>query len=446
MSGRVCVIGAGPSGLAAARALQENGLAFDVFERHRDVGGIWDLENPGTPMYESAHFISSRTQSAFDGFPMPDDFADYPSRERILAYLRAFADAHRIRERITFGASVERVARVHDGWEVTVRGASPRTYGAVIAAMGHQWESVLPSYSGTFTGTAIHSKDYRSAKLFEGKRVLVVGAGNSGCDIVCDAAARGTRAMLSVRRGYYVLPKHIFGQPTDAFFRSGPHIPPRIAQPALTLLLRLLVGDLTRFGMPKPDHKVLETHPIVSAQLVYALQHGDVSIKPDVEALDGDHVRFTDGTREAVDVIIYATGYRDTIPFLLSGGVDLGGGVSGLWMNVFARAHENLFVIGLFETDGAAYPVVSKQGELVARYLAAKALAPDTIAWLDALRRDARPDLHGGVRYLGTPRHAIYVQFDEYMHVMEKLLKRLPRQNGAAAARSAATSGVTAGR
>ncbi|HTG53889.1 MAG TPA: NAD(P)-binding domain-containing protein, partial [Gemmatimonadaceae bacterium] len=340
MSARVAVIGAGPSGLAAARALQENGLAYHVFERHRDVGGIWDMANPGTPMYDSAHFISSRTQSAFDDFPMPEDYADYPSRQRILEYIRAFADRHRLREHITFGATVERVARADGAWEVTVRGAAPRRYDAVIAASGHQWDPVLPSYPGTFTGTALHSKDYHHANLFDGKRVLVVGAGNSGCDIVCDAAARGARAMLSVRRGYYVLPKHIFGQPTDAFFRSGPHIPPRIAQPALTLLLRLLVGDLQRFGMPQPDHKVLETHPIVSSQLVHALQHGDVAIKPDVAALDGDHVRFADGTREPVDVLVYATGYRVSFPFLDAGGVQLGDGVSGLWLNAFARAHD----------------------------------------------------------------------------------------------------------
>jgi cation diffusion facilitator CzcD-associated flavoprotein CzcO len=423
VSATVGVIGAGPSGLAAAAALKAHGIGFEVLDRHRDVGGIWDMENAGTPMYESAHFISSRTQSAFEGFPMPADYADYPSREKILAYIRAYAEHHALRGSIRFASVVERAEPRDGGWRVTLRGGATRDYAALIAAPGHNWDPVMPAYAGHFDGEVIHSRDYHRASQFEGKRVLVVGAGNSGCDIVCDAAARGSAAFLSMRRGYYFLPKHIFGQPTDAFFRSGPHIPPRIAQPALTLLLRMLVGDMTRFGVPKPDHRVLETHPIVSSQLVHALQHGDVTVKPDIAELKGRRVRFTDGSEEAVDMIVYATGYTSAMPFLDAGGVTLGG-APGLWINVFARAYENLFVIGLFETDGAAYPVVSRQAELVARYLAFKTSAPEKFARLDAMRRGESPDLRGGVRYMKTDRHTTYVQFDEYVHFLDKLLKR----------------------
>jgi cation diffusion facilitator CzcD-associated flavoprotein CzcO len=417
-------VGAGPSGLAAARALKLNGLDFDVFERHRDVGGIWDMENPGTPMYDSAHFISSRTQSAFDGFPMPDDFADYPARAKILEYIRAFADRYGLRERITFGTDVASASRVGQKWRVTLGNGELREYAGVIAAAGHQWYPFTPEYPGRFTGQAMHSRDYHHASLFDGKRVLVVGAGNSGCDIACDAAARASRAFISMRRGYYFLPKHIFGQPTDAFFRSGPHIPPRIAQPALTLLLRMLVGDLTRYGVPKPDHKVLETHPIVNSQLVHALQHGDITVKPDIAELQGSRVRFTDGSEEEIDLIVFATGYGHVMPFLEAGGVTLGPGASGLWLNVFARHYEDLFVIGLFETDGAAYPMASRQAELVARYLREKSAAPASPHWLDSRRRDPSPDLRGGVRYIATPRHSIYVQFDEYLHYIDRLIKQ----------------------
>src|SRR5919106_1977522 len=112
------IVGAGPSGLATARALREAGVPFDVAERHRDVGGIWDLENPGTPMYETAHFISSKTQSAFDGFPMPESYPDSPPQRLILEYVRAFADAHDLRRRIELNADVSEAApATSGGWD-----------------------------------------------------------------------------------------------------------------------------------------------------------------------------------------------------------------------------------------------------------------------------------------------------------------------------------------
>lgn len=421
---RFCIIGAGPSGLATARAFAETGIAFDILDRQGDVGGIWDLANERTPMYESAHFISSRTQSGFDGFPMPDDYPDYPGWRRVLEYIRAFAERHGIRDRVEFGTEVERASPDGDAWIVRLASGETRRYRGVVCAMGHNWDPIVPEYPGRFDGEAYHSFHYRSASEFAGKRVLIVGGGNSGCDIACDAATVAERAFISVRRGYYFLPKHLFGQPTDAFFRSGPHLPAWIAQPLLTLLLRLLVGNLRRYGLPKPDHKVLESHPIVNSQLLHYLAHGDVTAKPDVRELRGDRVRFTDGSEEAIDLIVWATGYRASIPFLPSSVLSLDQGAKPLFLNVFPEAR-NLFVVGLFETDGGAYPMVSKQAALIAALIRAEQEAPGKAAWFHSLRTSRRHDLTGGIRYLGSPRHSIYVQYDEYVHYAEKLLKRM---------------------
>ena len=241
-----CVIGAGPAGLATARAFADAGLAVEVLERHGDVGGIWDLENPGTPMYETAHFISSRTQSAFDGFPMPDDYPDYPSRAAVLSYIRAFADRFDLRRNVRLNTTVEHVAPNADGWRVTLAGGEARRYRGVVVASGHNWDPVIPTYPGCFDGPLYHAQRYRSPAAFDGRRVLIVGGGNSACDIACDAATRATHTVISLRRGYHFLPKHLFGQPTDAFFRSGPHLPAWLAQPLLTVLLRMLVGGTCR--------------------------------------------------------------------------------------------------------------------------------------------------------------------------------------------------------
>lgn len=421
---RYCIIGAGPSGLATARAFAAADIPFDILERHDDVGGIWDMDNPGTPMYDSAHFISSRTQSAFEGFPMPAEYPDYPDWRRIRDYIRAFADAYGLREHVETRAAVRRVGPDGAAWVVELAGGASRRYRGVVCASGHNWDPVMPAYPGRFDGEAYHAQQYRSPSALAGKRVLVVGGGNSGCDIACDAAATAERACISLRRGYYFLPKHLFGQPTDAFFRSGPHLPAWLAQPLLTGLLRLLVGDLRRYGLPKPDHKVLETHPIVNAQLLHHLAHGDVAARPDVAELLGDRVRFVDGSEEAVDVIVWATGYRAVIPYLAPDVLSLERGAAPLFLNVFPD-RENLFVVGLFETDGAAYPVVSRQAALIAALLRARAERPDRVDHFERLRRGRRPNLTGGVRYLATPRHSIYVQYDEYVHYLDKLLRAM---------------------
>lgn len=428
-SQRWLIVGAGPSGLAAARALRAADVPFDIVERHHDVGGIWDLENPGTPMYESAHFISSKTQSAFDGFPMPAEYPDYPGQPLILRYIRAFAEAHGLRSHVELGVEVTRAAPASDGaWDVHVRGGNRRRYRGVIAAVGHNWDPILPEYPGTFSGESYHSVEYRSPSEFDDKRVLIVGGGNSACDIACDAATRARRTLISMRRGYHFLPKHIFGKPTDAFFRSGPHLPPRIAQPMLTGLLKLLVGDLRHFGLPAPDHRVLESHPIMNTQILHFLAHGDVVAKPDVVRLDGQRAHFRDGSSEELDLILWATGYRPSIPFLESTLPSKNGTGPELFGALLPGVH-NLYILGHFESDGGAYPLVSKQAEVVALLAQSDAIAPDaTHRWLTDLTAGRRPDLSGGVRYVQSTRHANYAQFETYDAYLSRLLRRVRRE------------------
>jgi cation diffusion facilitator CzcD-associated flavoprotein CzcO len=423
------IVGAGPSGLAAARALREAGVPFDVAERHRDVGGLWDLENPGTAIYETAHFISSKTQSAFDGFPMPESYPDYPPQRLILEYIRAFADAHDLRRCIEFNADVREASPAPGGgWDVKI-GGERRRYRGVIAAVGHNWDPIIPTYPGRFSGEVYHSVEYQSPTEFEDKRVLIVGGGNSACDIACDAAMRASRAVISLRRGYHFLPKHIFGKPTDAFFRSGPHLSPIIAQPLLTGLLRMLVGDLRRYGLPAPDHRVLETHPIMNTQILHFLAHGDITAKPDVARLDGRRVHFADGSAEEVDLIVWATGYHASIPFLARVLPHRDGTGPDLFATLIPPGVPDLFVVGHFEADGGAYPLVSKQATLIALLARAHARSPDaTRAWIDRLTAGRRPDLSGGVRYVNSPRHANYAQFETYEKYLTGLIAKARKE------------------
>ncbi|HEY5881846.1 MAG TPA: NAD(P)/FAD-dependent oxidoreductase, partial [Nakamurella sp.] len=211
----VAVVGAGPAGLATARALRVRGLPYVQFERHGDVGGIWDIDNPGTPMYESAHFISSRDKSGFFDYPMPRSYADYPSRTEILEYTGSFADAYGLRAGVQFGTSVRGSRQEADGsWTLDTSAGEVRAC-ALVCCTGVTWDPRMPDVPGDFDGEVIHSVDYRAPSTFAGKRVLIVGLGNSGADIACDAAPVADAAFISTRRGYHFIPKFLAGMPSD---------------------------------------------------------------------------------------------------------------------------------------------------------------------------------------------------------------------------------------
>jgi hypothetical protein len=421
---RVCVVGAGPSGLIAARQLRAAGVPFDVFERHSDVGGIWDPANQGSPMYRSAHFISSKYTSGFYGYPMPDEFPDYPSWRQLLDYIRDFAKAEDLYPHITFNTAVERAELLDDGtWNVTV-GSELRHYRALVVAPGVTWHPNIPKVEGsdTFTGQILHSSAYYDTSTFADKRVLVVGAGNSGVDIACDAAASAEKAFLSVRRGYRFLPKHIFGVPLDVFINRGGEPPAGITIPEdPNELVDALVGDLTRFGLPAPDHEVLSSHPIVNDQVIHHFNHGDLTAKPDVERLDGGEVVFVDGSREQIDVVLLATGYEYKLPFLDESLLEWKSGHPQLYLNIFNRTVDSLYVIGFVEFADAAYERFEEMAQLVAMDLTLEGADKELFTGMKATHQ---PDLRGGMQYIDTPRHANYVETHTYQGVLAEIRKQ----------------------
>lgn len=421
---RFCIIGAGPSGLAMAAALRDAGVPYDQFERHSDVGGLWDIENPGSPMYESAHLISSRTMSAFAGFPMPENYPDYPRHDRVLAYLRAFARERSLEGAIEFGRSVDDVLPTEKSATV-VLGEERRTYRGVVCATGTNWDPILPDWPGTPSAEVRHVRHYRSPDELRGKRVLVVGLGNSGADIACDAARVASAAHVSVRRGYHFVPKHIFGTPADVFAHDGPRLPRWLETPVFGFLLRLLVGDTQKLGMPKPDHRVLESHPLMNDQLLSHLRHGDVRLVADVERFDGDDVVLRDGQRLGVDLILLATGYTRRIPYLDAAHLD-GSWAAGQLLTAFSRKYDSLFTLGFAEINGALFPHLSRLATLIAEVARAQLKEPATserfLKWL----RGTTFDLTGGRRLIATQRHQHYT--DE--HALEQATRRAYRTMG----------------
>lgn len=424
---RYAIIGAGPSGLAAARALQREGIAFDGYEASHGVGGLWDIENPRSTMYESAHLISSRTTTEFAEFPMRAA-ADYPSHRELLTYFRDFAEHFGLTTAYRFDTPVTAVRRDADGgWSVTASGPDgerTRSYAGVVIANGTLAEPQIPTFEGTFTGEVLHTSAYKSATQLEGRRVLIIGAGNSGCDIAVDAVHRAASVEMSVRRGYYFVPRYLFGRPADTLNQGRP-LPARIKQFVDTRVLRAFTGDPVRFGFPRPDYRIYESHPIVNTLILNHLGQGDLRIRADVARLDGDRVHFRDGTDGQYDTVVLATGYRLGYPFVERADLHWTGMAPRLFLNIFPPSFNGLYVIGMVEASGLGWQGRSEQAELIAAYLRAEADAPARASLFRRRVNRPWPDLTGGYRYLGLERMAYYVNKDAYRRTVRDMIRSL---------------------
>ncbi len=422
---RVCIIGAGAGGLSMARALRRHGIGYDHFERHSDVGGVWDQKNLGSPMYDSAHMISSKTMSAFKGFPMPADYPDYPGHRQILAYLRNFANAYDLRRDIRFSTAIRSVEKDGKRWAVKLAGGETRRYDAVVAATGLAWHPRMPSYPGSFSGEMIHSSKYRSPDAFRGKRVLVVGAGNSGVDIASDAARSADKAFLSMRRAYHFIPKHIFGMPADVFAVTGSILPMKIQQYALAIVLKLLNGDVTRHGLRKPDHLPLSSHPIVNTAAVLHMAHGDLTPKLDVTHFDGNTVTFEDGSTEEIDMVVCATGYVHKVPFADPELLSNSGEESNLFMRTVSRKDPTFAAAGFVEINGGVYQFYDEFNDIVANYY--RDLADDSprAKAFEGIVRSGTYEISGKVSYVESPRHHVYANVLETAKQVKKLKRTM---------------------
>lgn len=417
----VVIVGAGPAGLATARALRTRNIPYVHFERHTDVGGIWDLDNPGTPMYRSAHFISSRDKSGFFDAPMPKHFGDYPTRAQILEYTRHFADTYGLRDRIKFGTPVTGIVQDETTgvWTVTTADGDIQA-SAVIACTGVTWAPTLPVVSGEFAGEVRHSVTYTDPEEFAGKRVLIVGLGNSGADIASDAAMNAERAFISTRRGYHFVPKHLFGRPAD----STEALPIWLERLLYRVFAPIVIGDVRRWGLPRPDHRLFESHPLINTQLLHHLQHGDITAKPAIARFDDSGVVFSDGTREELDLVLFATGYDMTIPYLPNEYLEWVGGRPKMFLNAFA-SRPGLFGVSFIEVNSSAYTLFDRIAHLVAEHLEDVRSNPGRARRLRRIIVTENPDLSGGVRFVGSDRHATYVEVRAYRRALRHLAKRM---------------------
>jgi hypothetical protein len=415
---RVCVIGAGPSGIAAGKNCIEAGLDVVVFEKNDKVGGNWvfDAKTGHSSVYENTHIISSKAWSEYEDFPMLDNYPDYPNHRQLQAYFESYAKHFGVLDRIRFNHSVQHVTRLASGdWKVEFLNADGKacneTFNVLMVSNGHHWNPKYPEFNGEFSGKLMHSHDFKGlTEEWRGKNVLVIGAGNSACDVAVESARIANNVFMSMRSPQWFVPKFIFGQPSDVFGARTSWLPKRIRQFAMRKLLTLLQGQYSQYGLPTNTHPPLSHHPTLNSDLLDFIRHGRIKPRPGIRRLDGQIVEFTDGTFESIDIICACTGFWTTFPFFDNAFIDFQKAEKvPLYRKMMHAEYDNLYFIGLFQPIGCIWPLADYQAKL---------------ACLEILGRYRRPtDMHTAIQYeMDHPhfdfesgqRHAIEVDYHSF--------------------------------
>lgn len=425
---KVCIIGAGCSGFTMAKRLKDEDIAYDCFEMSDNIGGNWYFRNPNgaSSCYESLHIDTSKWRLAFEDYPVPHDWPDFPHHSQLLQYFHDYVDHFGLRQTITFNTRVENARRTEGGdWQVELSTGETRTYSALIVANGHHWDPRWPEYPGEFNGYQVHSHNYRDPFEpydFRGKRVLVVGAGNSAMDIASELSQRPISKELhvSMRRGVWVLPKYIDGQPSDKAVLPS-WMPSKVGRALARAKIKKSIGNMEDYGLPKPDHEPLDAHPSVSGEFLTRVGCGDIKPKGAMERLESDGVIYKDGTRETYDAIVWATGYKVSFPFFDQPELTPVENRFPLFKRMVRPEFTNLYFLGLAQPLPTLVNFAEQQSKLVAAHLAGRYVLPsknqmETIIEEDEVR-------HKG-HFYDAPRHTMQVDFNQYVTDLGKEVQR----------------------
>lgn len=427
------VIGAGPMGLACARNLQKQAIPFIGLELHSDVGGLWDIDNPHSTMYQTAHLISSKRMTEFAEFPMKDSVAQYPSHQELKTYFQEFVDHFGLREHYEFNTrviKVEPLGAEGDQWQITTEHKGEqqtRAVDGVMIANGTLHTPNKPTLPGSFTGELMHSADYRSPEVFHNKRVLIIGCGNSGADIAVDAVHHARSVDMSLRRGYYFLPKFLKGKPIDTI-GGKLKLPRPIKQLVDAALIRTVIGKPSDYGLPDPDYRMYESHPVINSLILHHLGHGDIHPRRRIERVEDKTVHFSDGESGEYDLILMATGYLLDYPFIDRSHLNWPeqDDAPRLYLNMLHPYFNNLFLMGMVEATGLGWEGRNQQARLAALYIRKQQDGDAGARKMQQKKRSqAGERLDGGYHYIKLARMAYYVNKDAYLNALAEDIAEL---------------------
>ncbi|KAM9384188.1 flavin-containing monooxygenase 5-like isoform 1-T2 [Pholidichthys leucotaenia] len=436
MTRRVAVIGGGSSGLACIKCCLDEGLEPVCFESSDDIGGLWRFkENPEpdrASIYHSVIINTSKEMMCFSDFSIPAHFPNYMHNALIMDYFKMYADHFQLTKHIRFNTKVLQIKQKsdfsHSGqWVVETESKNGKKdrhiFDAVMICIGHHCQPNFPLHDfpgiDTFKGKYFHSRDYKAPEEWRDKKVIVIGIGNSGGDIAVELSRVTKQLYLSTRRGAWIFNRvGDNGMPMDLFFNRMLNNIQKILP--FGLFNSIGEGRLNRrfdhslYNL-KPKHRLFSQHPTVNDELPNRILSGTVQVKPNIRRFCGSSVEFDDGSVvEDIDLVVFATGYTFSFPFLASQVVSVSKNKASLFKYVFPPELERptLAIIGLVQPLGAIMPISEMQARWATRVFKGCVKLPSLAAMQNDIqnKKDAMAK-----RYVTTQRHTIQVDYISYM-------------------------------
>lgn len=433
---RVAIIGAGAGGICAAKYLLEVGFEVTVYEIGSQIGGMWCYRNDNgcSSAYRTLHINTSRGVTRFSDLDFDAVTQDFPDHVDMHRYLVAYAEHFGVRPHIRFNSRVVRVRPAFDPerepprWELELTDGSVDIFDAVIVASGHLSKPLHAPELQAFGGEYLHAHDYKEPEPYIGKRICVVGIGNSACDIASDVCVTSPRCVLIARSGVLILPKLMFGRAfTDITARiQRPWIPRRLRRRITRFLTWLAHGDLTKLGFKRPTEL---THVTSNATVVTDIAYRRIAVKQGISAVEGRTIRFVDGTAEEFDVLIAATGYRIDLDFIPPEVLHVEDNRLELYMRIVPPRWPGLYFMGFFNTDTALNMVFEHQARWLRELLLDNAQLPSAEAMQRAIAERAAWYAR---QYKHSIRHSIEEEHVRYLTDLRTTLGEMVRARAAA--------------
>ena len=430
---RIAVIGAGACGLCAAKYLTKAGIDVSIFEIGSQIGGLWCFKNNNgrSAAYRPLHINTSRGVTRFHDLDFDADVQAFPDHRDMHAYLVKYARHFDLERRIRFHSRVMNIRPLFDPkkgepprWKVELEGGETENFDSVIIATGHLSVPLhVPMFRDDFTGEYMHGFDYKEPVSLIGKRICIVGVGNSACDISGDVCVTSPRCVLVARSGVLILPKLFCGVPFTDITRQIQRrwVPPWFRRMLTAWLTYLVHGSMFKLGFKPLDKRA---HVTSNGTIVTDIAYNRITVKQGIEKINGQTIHFADGTAEDFDTLIAATGYLIDLPFLSPEIVPLNDNRLDLYKRMVQPDWPGLYFMGFFNTDTALNMVYEYQARWVRDIELGEASLPS--------KAEMQADVAAKNRwveeqYKESPRHTIEEEHVPYIGELKKSMKYMRR-------------------